>query len=93
MFLSMRRENWAREINLNPTHHDPGTPGKKSHHSSGQSLKQRHWKEVKADLWKGSFSLKVSELLHQISMAGKNGLLNKVRWQLKKQWRKAVGRR
>lgn len=24
MFLSMRRENWARKANLNPTHHDPG---------------------------------------------------------------------
>lgn len=41
--------------------------------------------------WKGLFCLKVSELLHQISMAGKNKLRNKVRWQLKKQWRKAVG--
>lgn len=41
--------------------------------------------------WKETFCLKVNEPLHRISMAGKNRLLNKVRWQLKKQWRKAVG--
>lgn len=30
MFLFMRRENWERETNLNPTHHDPGAPGAKA---------------------------------------------------------------
>lgn len=101
MFLSMRRENWARETNLNPTHREPQE--QKSSFKWPKPVTKtleggRSWSrwilegigETRPE-WKGSFCLKVSELLHQISMAGKNRFLNKVRWQLKKQWRKAVG--